>query len=256
MKMAITICIINRKGGVGKTTTSVNVAGILATRGYATLLVDSDPQGNATSYYGLYDEALPSIYDVLKASEPVPAINAIRHPAVPHLDVLPSSSEFLKANGEMSLINIGKEFILSDALKPMQGLYDYITIDCPPADDNVTTNDLVASDYILLPTIADDFAFKSIMDMIALLKKVQRSNPRLKNLGTLITLDERTTAKTAYKEMVRGIDGFPSLKTCIRKNTKLQEAINGHLPIHLYEPKSAGAQDYNALVDELLTLCK
>lgn len=249
--MSKTICVINQKGGVGKTTTSVNVAGILASRGYRTLLIDSDPQSNATTYYGLYDDALPSIYDVMLESKPVKT--AIRPTEIPHLDMLPAVQNFRKADGALSLINIGKEFILAEALEPIKSDYDFIIIDCPPDDDNVTANDLVTSDYILLPAIPDDFAYDSICGMAELLRKVRRSsNPKLQNLGILVTLDENTSVKKAYKADLQKAEIFPCLTTTIRKNTKLQEAITAHQPIHLYEPNSTGSIDYNRLVDELL----
>jgi chromosome partitioning protein len=249
--MSTTICVINQKGGVGKTTTSVNVSGILACRGYKVLLIDSDPQSNATAYYNMYDAEKPGIYDVMLKG--VPVQNAVRETHVKNLDILPATFDFHNADGALSLINMGKEFILSDALKPIGETYDYIIIDCPPDDDNVTTNDLVESDYVILPTIPDDFAFESIRCMSSLLTKVCRvCNPGLKNLGMLITMDEATISKKAYKKALMENDFFPCLNTVIRKNTKLQEAINVHEPINIYSPSCAGAKDYAQLADELL----
>jgi chromosome partitioning protein len=240
--MSKTICVINQKGGVGKTTTSVNMAGILASRGYHVLLIDSDPQSNATTYYSMYDAELPGIYDVMLRG--VPMAKAARETSVQGLDILPATFEFRRADGALSLINMGKEFVLSEALAPVKDEYDYIIIDCPPDDDNVTTNDLVASDYVILPTIPDDFAFESIRCMSELLIKVCRtSNPSLKNLGLLITIDENTISKKAYKEALRNAEFFSCLETVIRKNTKLQEAINAHQPINLYDAASAGCND-------------
>jgi chromosome partitioning protein len=249
--MSKTICIINQKGGVGKTTTSVNVAGILADRGYRVLLIDSDPQSNATAYYNMYESELPGIYDVMLRG--VPVAKAARETSVENLYILPATFEFRKADGALSLINMGKEFVLSEALKPERDKYEYIIIDCPPDDDNVTTNDLVASDYVLLPTIPDDFAFESIRCMSELLIKVCRtSNPGLNNLGMLITIDENTVSKKAYKDALREAEFFPCMNTVIRKNTKLQEAINAHLPINIYDASCAGSLDYGKLVDELI----
>ena len=249
--MSKTICIINQKGGVGKTTTSVNVSGILACRGYKVLLIDSDPQSNATAYYDMYDAEKPGIYDVMLKG--IPVQNAVRETSVKNLDILPATFDFRNADGALSLINMGKEFILSDALKPVSETYDYIIIDCPPDDDNVTTNDLVASDYVILPTIPDDFAFESIRCMSELLINVCRtSNPALKNLGILITMDESTISKKAYKQALQSNGFFPCLDTVIRKNTKIQEAINAHEPINIYNPSCAGAKDYGKFADELL----
>lgn len=249
--MAKTICVINQKGGVGKTTTSVNVAGILSTRDYHVLLIDSDPQSNATTYYAMYDKSHKSISEIMLSESP--ASDAIRHTGIDNLDILPATDEFRTADGSLSLINLGKEFILSDALEPIKKDYDFIIIDCPPDDDNVTTNDLVASDYVLLPTIPDQFAFDSIRCMTSLLHKVRRSsNPHLTNLGMLITMDENTVSKKTYKKELQSMPDFPCFNTVIRKNTKLQEAINSNLPINLYESGCSGTQDYNRLVDELL----
>jgi chromosome partitioning protein len=249
--MSKTICIINQKGGVGKTTTSVNVAGILASIGFRVLLIDSDPQSNATTYYDMYDAKLPGIYDVMLRGLPVNS--SVRKTSVEGLDLLPATFEFRKADGALSLINMSKEFVLSEALTPVKSTYDYIIIDCPPDDDNVTTNDLVASDYILLPTIPDDFAFESIRCMSELLTKVRKtSNPALKNLGVLITIDENTVVKKAYKAELQKGKPFPCMEAVIHKNTKLQEAINAHIPINLYDVGCTGSKDYNQLVDELL----
>lgn len=261
--MATTICIMNQKGGVGKTTTSVNAAGIMASRGYHVLLVDNDPQGSATSYYDKYYEKEDpvvlkgmrplSIYDIYKRENTVSLAEAIRKTKVPNLDLLPADFKFKSTDGELFLIQSGKEFVLADALEPVLDTYDYIVIDCPPADNNITTNALVAANYILLPNIADKNAFSSITAMITMIKKITRSNPRLKILGTLVTMDEKTRNKLAYKNAIFNYTKFPTLKTVIRKNTRISEAINNQVPVHMYDAGCTGAADYNALVDELLS---
>lgn len=260
--MATTICVMNQKGGVGKTTTSVNVAGILATRGFRVLLVDNDPQGSATAYYDKYVEepadhrqlkGLIGIYDVYRRDNPLVVSAVVSKTKVLNLELVPADYRFKDTDGDLFLVKAGKEFVLTDALEPVLESYDYIIIDCPPADNNLTTNALVAANYILLPNIADANAFKSITSMITMIKNVKRSNPRLKILGTLITMDEKTRNKAAYKRALFNYTNFPALSTVIRKNTRIAEAINNQVPVHVYDPSCTGAADYNALVDELLS---
>lgn len=261
--MATTICVMNQKGGVGKTTTSVNVAGILATRGFRVLLIDNDPQGSTTAYYDKYyekdDPAVLkgmrpfSIYDVYNRESMVPVSETIRKTKVSNLDLLPADYKFKHTDGELFLVQSGKEFVLTDALESVLDSYDYIIIDCPPADNNLTANALVAANYILLPNIADKNALTSIAAMISMIKNIKRSNPRLKILGTLITMDEKTRNKAAYKQAIINCTNFPALSTVIRKNTRIAEAINNQVPVHMYDASCTGAADYNALVDELLS---
>lgn len=253
--MAKTISFINQKGGVGKTTSSVNTAAILAERGFRTLIVDLDPQANATGYYDLYDSDRPSIYDVMIKG--VSVENAIRDdlailsPGV--LDLLPSVLEFSRAELELSQKLMRQEYILKDALDKVSDKYDYIIIDCPPARNKITINALTASDYVVLPTIPDHFAIETIVSMGELLNDVKQGvNPHLQVLGVLITIDEHTGNKKMYKSVLQSGELLPCFHSAIRKNTRLQEAINAHLPINLYDKNSFGNQDYNALVDELI----
>lgn len=249
--MATVISFINQKGGVGKTTTSVNTAAILAERGFKVLLIDLDPQSNTTGYYDMYDSEKPSIYDVMikgaKVSE------AIRATQISGLDLLPSILDFSRAELELSQKLMRQEYILKDALDEVTDKYDYILIDCPPARNKITINALTSSEYVVLPTIPDHFALESITSMAELLNDVKRGvNPKLCILGILITLDERTSNKKTYKEVLQSGQLLPCFNVAIRKNTKLQEAINSHDPINVYDKGCTGAQDYNDFVSELL----
>lgn len=250
----ITIGYIQQKGGVGKTTTAVNTAAILAARGKCVLLVDLDPQANSTGYFDMYDADKPSIYDVMVKGVAVTV--AIRQTSVPGLTMLPSVLDFSRADLELAQKLMRKEYTLKDALAKLDGTYDFIILDCPPARNNVTINALTASDYAILPTQPDHFAIESIVSMSDLLDMVKTGvNPALKVLGILVTMDDHTRNCRVYREALQSGELLPYLPVTIRKNTKLREAINAHLPINLYEPHSTGAQDYGALVDDLLKRC-
>lgn len=249
--MAITISFINQKGGVGKTTSSVNTSAILAERGYAVLLIDLDPQANTTGYYDMYDSKIASIYDVMLRG--VTVMDVIRETSVSGLYLLPSILDFSRAELELSQILMRQEYVLKDELSAVSDSFDFIIIDCPPARNKITINALTASDYVITPTIPDHFAIESIISMGELLNQVKSGvNPNLQVLGILITIDELTSNKKAYKEVLQSGELLPCFDTAIRKNTKLQEAINAHLPINLYDKNSSGSKDYNAFVEELL----
>ena len=249
--MAITISFINQKGGVGKTTSSVNCAAILAQKGFSVLLVDMDPQSNATGYYDMYDSERKSILDVMLKGATV--METVLKTSVRGLFLFPSVLDFSRAELELSQVLMRQEYILKDALYPVSDTFDYILIDCPPARNKITINALTASDYVVIPTIPDHFAIESITSMGELLGQVKSGvNPNLTVLGVLITLDEQTLNKKAYKEVLKSGRLLTCFDTAIRKNTKVQEAINAHLPVTLYDKGSTGSRDYIAFADELL----
>jgi chromosome partitioning protein len=182
--MAITISFINQKGGVGKTTSSVNTAAILAYKGYSVLLVDMDPQANTTGYYDMYDSEKASIYNVMLRGARV--MEVVKQTPVKGLFILPSVLDFSRAELELSQILMRQEYVLKDALSFVSDSFDYILIDCPPARNKVTINALTASDYVVIPTIPDHFAIESITSMGELLNQVKCGvNPNLQVLVSL-----------------------------------------------------------------------
>ena len=249
--MSIKIAITYEKGGVAKTTTAVNVSAILAERGYKVLLIDLDPQSYATSYYNLYSDELPSINNVMQ--DRATAQQAIRPSGFSNLDMLPSTYAFKEIETFLMAKTRGQDYFLKNALQEIESNYDFIFMDCPPSGDRIKTNALAFSDYVILPTIPDDYSIHGLMCMATEIVEIkQYVNANLSVLGVLITIDEKTANKIAYKQALQQQSIFPCFDTSIRKNTKLSEAINAHQPINVYEPKSNGNIDYNALVDELL----
>ena len=245
------IAITYEKGGVAKTTTAVNVSAILADRGYKTLLIDLDHQSYATSYYGLYDESLPGVFEVMQGTGP--ASRAIRSTGIQNLDILPATYALRDIETVLMMKLRRQEYTLQGVMKDADTKYDYILIDCPPSGERVKTNALAYADYVLLPTIPDDYAIHGLQCMAETIVDIKQAvNPALTVLGVLITIDEHTVNKMAYKKALQEQTIFPCFRTAIRKNTKLSEAINAHQPINLYEPKSSGNADYNALTDEIL----
>jgi chromosome partitioning protein len=249
--MSIKIAITYEKGGVAKTTTAVNVSAILAERGYKVLLVDLDHQSYATSYYGLYDDTKPGIFELMQGI--VSANQVIRSTDFKGLDLLPSTYAFRNMETALMMKVRRQEYTLQNALQSIEDNYDFIFLDCPPSGDRVKTNALAFADYVILPTIPDDYAIHGLQCMAETIVDIKQGvNQKLSVLGVLITIDEHTINKMAYKAALQSQTIFPCFKTAIRKNTKLSEAINSHQPINVYEPKSNGNIDYNSLVNELL----
>lgn len=247
------IAITYEKGGVAKTTTAVNVSAILAERGYKVLLVDLDHQSYATSYFDLYDDTLPSVNDVVQGT--VTAKQAIRHTEFWKLDILPSNYSFREIETFLMCKTRGQDFYLKNALQEIENSYDFIILDCPPSGERIKTNALAFADCAILPTIPDDYAIQGLRCMATQLVEIKKFvNASLSVLGVLITMDEHTANKAAYKQALQQQNIFSCFKTTIRKNTKLSEAINSHQPINIYEPRSNGCSDYNALTDEILSM--
>ncbi|HCK10198.1 AAA family ATPase [bacterium] len=250
--MSKIIAIANQKGGVGKTTTSVNLAACLAVAEKRTLLIDMDPQANATSGYGspIGDEA-PSIYEVLVQDKPLGDI--IRETDVPYLRLAPSHIRLTGAEVEMVSV-ISRERRLEEALEAARGEYDYIFIDCPPSLGLLTLNALTAADSVLIPIQCEYYALEGLSKLMNTLKLVQRHlNPKLEIEGVLLTMfDGRLNLSRQVADEARAHFGERVYKTVIGRNVKLGEAPSFGKPIILYDIMSAGAQNYISLAGEVL----
>ncbi len=246
------ISIINQKGGVGKTTTAVNLAAYLAESGRRTLLVDEDAQGNATS--GLSMDASrfeTTLYDVL--IDGVPAEEAVYRTAVKKLSLLPASIDL--AGAEVEMVELPeRETLLRRVLAPLREKYDFILIDCPPSLGLMTVNALTAADAVLIPIQAEFFALEGLSQLMKTVQAVKkRLNPELALLGILLTMyDGRTNLAVQVSEEVKKYFGKKVFKTFIPRAVKLSEAPSFGEPIAVYAPKSKGAAAYKSLCQEVL----
>jgi chromosome partitioning protein len=248
--MGIVYAIANQKGGVGKTTTAVNVAACIAEAGYETLLVDVDPQGNATVGIGASREEHPGLYDVLAGD--VPVADAVRPTAVDRLDLLSSTPDLAGATMELPRL-AGSENRLRDALAPLKGAYEYLILDCPPSLGPLTVNALVAADRVIVPVQTEYFALEGLAGLLDTLGLIQRElNPRLTIAGMLLTMhDSRTKLAQDVEREVR--QHFPSLvfDTVIPRNVRLGEAPSFGRPVIHHDPHCAGSEAYFALAKEV-----
>ena len=249
--MAKIIAITNQKGGVGKTTTSVNLSACVAAEGKRVLVVDADPQGNTSSGLGVrVKESTPTVYEVMAGS--VPLTDALAKTAVPGLFLLPADIRL--AGAEIELADMERrERVLLDALAPAKDAYDYIFIDCPPSLGLITLNALCAADGVLIPIQCEYYALEGVSALMGTIRKVQRINRRLTIEGVALTmLDARTNLGLQVAREVRRVFKGKVYQTVIPRNVRLGEAPSHGLPIHLYDPRSLGAQSYQALAKEFL----
>ena len=251
--MSVKIAITYEKGGVGKTTTAVNLSAILAEKGYKVLLVDLDLQSYATSYFDMYNDTMPCIYEVMCEDNDATAESTIRRTGINNLDILPSNYRFRKMETVLMMKTKRQEYTLRKCLSPIEEKYDFIIFDNPPNGERIKENALAYADYLILPTIPDDNALHGLLCLSTEIVDVREDvNPQLSVLGVLVTLDENTRNKNAYRQVLQEQTIFPSFKTTIRKNTYLSEARNSHKPINIYDRKSHGYADYLALANEIL----
>ena len=246
--MGHVIAIVNQKGGVGKTTTAVNLTAALHAQGKTVLLCDFDPQANASSGLGYRKRRQGGIYPVLLGQ--APAEEAIV--STLYGDLLPSSPELSGAGVELVSMD-RREYRLLDALAPVRDRYDYIFIDCPPSLELLTLNGLCAADSILVPVQCEYYALEGLSDLMTTLRAVKRSlNPKLQIFGLLLTMyDGRTNFSQQVAQEVR--KHFPGkvFSTVIPRNVRLSEAPSHGLPVTAYDRNSRGAEAYRALAKEI-----
>ena len=248
--MSRIIAVSNQKGGVGKTTTSVNLAACVAEKGKRVLLVDIDPQGNASSGLGVTERS-PSIYDVLLGEES--AENAVRKTEFDNLSVLPS--DMALAGAEIELVAIPeRETLLRKALETVRSQFDYIFIDCPPSLSLLTLNAMTAADSVLIPIQCEYYALEGVgqlMNTLQLVKK--RLNPALEIEGVVLTmLDGRTNLGLQVVQEVKKYFKSRVYGSVIPRNVRLSEAPSHGEPINIYDSRSAGAEAYRALAAEFI----
>ena len=247
------ISITNRKGGVGKTTTAINIATAMAAIGKKVALFDLDPQGNATTSLGLDKKNIEfSSYDVLINGADIK--DALQKTLVPNFFIVPAKPDLAAAEIEL----IGKEqreWILKSALKPLEGMFDYVLIDCPPSLNLLTINALVASNSVIVPLQCEFLALEGLTDLIKNIERVKKSfNQNLKVQGIVLTMfDRRNNLSFMVEKDVRKYFGNLVYQTVIPRSVRISEAPSHGKPIMIYDFKSVGAQSYIALAKEVLT---
>ena len=249
--MGKVISVANQKGGVGKTTTTVNLSTILAKKGKKVLLIDTDPQGNATSGLGITKEVELSVYDVLVGDTEIN--ETIQETAIKNLKVCPSNISL--AGAEVQLVSMmSREQRLKEKLDIIKNDYDYILIDCPPSLGLITLNAFTASDTVLIPVQCEYFALEGLGQLLNTVNLVKKHlNKNLEIEGALLTMyDARTNLSNQVVKEVKKYFENKVYKTVIPRNVRLSEAPSYGMPITIYDPRSKGAKAYEKFAKELL----
>lgn len=251
-KMGRIIAIANQKGGVGKTTTAINLSASLASLGKKVLAIDMDPQGNMSSGLGVdKNEVEKTVYDLIIGN--IGIEECIYEEEIENLDVLPSNIDLSAA--EIELIGVdNKEYILRDEVNKVKEKYDFIIIDCPPALSMLTINAMTTSDSVLVPIQCEYYALEGLSQLIHTIELVQeRLNPELEIEGVVFTMyDARTNLSLQVVENVKDNLNQNIYKTIIPRNVRLAEAPSYGMPINLYDPKSKGTESYLLLAEEVI----
>jgi chromosome partitioning protein len=247
----IVLAIANQKGGVGKTTTAVNLSAALAMRGRTVLLVDLDPQANASMSYLDVRSLQKSMYDVFTGQAALADI--IQASPVPRLDVAPARIGLAKLEGQL-VGELDAHYRLKDRLQTIKDRYEFVIIDTPPALGLITVNALVAATHLLIPVQSSYFALEGTDDLLETVERIRaRPNPDLKLLGAVITLhDKRTTLSRDVQKAITGVFGGRVFETTISKSIRLEESPAHRESIFTFAPQSSGAYEYYKLCEEVI----